>query len=129
MTRRKRKPTTLALVTGAASGIGRATTLRLLADGLRVLALDRSGHALADLAKEAGTKSLIPVTADLSDTASLDALARELLDRHGPVAHLVNNAGVWDGSPIIRLSDEAWARNFAVNVTAPFVLMRAWCRR
>lgn len=115
----------LAIVTGAASGIGRAVTLRLLSHRCRVIAIDRSEDGLASLKREQPDDYLIPCPFDLSKTAEIPSLLADLLQRHGSVKWLVNNAGVWLGAPIVEMADEAWHLNFAVNVTAPFALMRA----
>ena len=115
----------LALVTGGASGIGKATVQKLLALGMRVIVLDRSDDSLSRFSAESHDPSLIPIRFDLALTQEIPALADRVLREHGPVRFLVNNAGVWSGGPIIELSDDTWQLNFAVNVTAPFALMRS----
>jgi NAD(P)-dependent dehydrogenase (short-subunit alcohol dehydrogenase family) len=83
------------LITGASSGIGRAAALRVGAAGARVLLVARSAEKLGDVQAEverAGGKAEVH-TADLSDLASCDALVAEVLERHGGVDVLVNNAG------------------------------------
>lgn len=114
----------LALVTGAAGGIGAATVRRLVEQGLRVIALDRTAGDLAGLRKQLGAKALIPLACDLSRPRRLPAVVKKVVSRYGPITRLVNNAGIWPGGPLTELSDEAWERTFAVNVTAPFVLIR-----
>src|SRR2546430_6184801 len=47
-----------------------------------------------------------------------------LVNAHGPITQLVNNAGIWLGDPILEQTNEHWAKTFTVNVTAPFVLIR-----
>ena len=115
----------VALVTGAASGIGRATAERLLADGAKVIALDVSKEGLASLAAENAGASLATSTFDLRRSDDIPSLAAELVEAHGPITKLVNNAGVWAGGRIVEMTDETWRLNFAVNVTAPFALIRA----
>ncbi|MBI2504373.1 MAG: SDR family oxidoreductase [Candidatus Latescibacteria bacterium] len=119
------QPSPLALVTGAGRGIGLATARRLAGEGLRVIALDRDPAALDAAVQAIGPEALIPCVAELTDTAALVGVLAELVERHGPVTRLVNNAGVWPGNPIIQLDDEAWQQNLAVNLTAPFVVLRA----
>jgi NAD(P)-dependent dehydrogenase (short-subunit alcohol dehydrogenase family) len=114
----------LALVTGAAGGIGAATVRRLLSQGLGVIALDRTAGDLAGLKKQLGAKGLIPLTCDLSRPWRLPAVVKKLVQQYGPITRLVNNAGVWPAGPVTELSDQAWELTFAVNVTAPFVLIR-----
>lgn len=114
-----------ALVTGAASGIGKSTTLRLLDRGRPVIALDRSESGLAELARQSPDKLLTPITCDLAHTSELAFLAGKLLEQHGPITALANVAGAWPGGPLTQMSDDTWNLNFAVNVTASFVLIRA----
>ena len=115
----------LALVTGAAAGIGKATVERLLLKGMHVIALDRDAEALATLADAAADDALITCPFDLSLISEIPKLAADLVAAHGPVTQLVNNAGVWGGGAIVEMSDADWELTFAVNVTAPFALMRA----
>ncbi len=106
-----------ALVTGAARGIGRATVDALLAAGLRVLALDRDfeGDALV------ASGPLELVRQDLADLAAIAPRVAAL----GRIDVLVNNAGVQNGLPIERYSDEARTRLLRVNLEAPVELIRA----
>lgn len=114
----------ISLVTGAASGIGKATTLRLHEQGYQVIALDRSPEKLDELLRVCG-EGIIPCHFDLSQTEAIPAMLAQLLQTYGPITKLVNNAGVWAGGAITSMSDEAWQLNFDVNVTAPFAFMRA----
>ena len=113
------------LVTGAAAGIGKATVERLLRDGKRVIALDRAAEPLAALKDAAASDALSTCQFDLRCIADIPQLVTDLVAAHGPVTHLVNNAGTWGGGPIVELTDDVWQTTFAVNVTAPFALMRA----
>ncbi|MDP7250302.1 MAG: SDR family oxidoreductase [Planctomycetota bacterium] len=118
------KDSPLALVTGGAGAIGTATVRRLLSEGMRLISLDRSEEELQRQAEEFDTQNLITRAFDLSDSANIPHLVDDLIDLHGPITRLVNNAGVWEGAPIIEMGDDIWNLNFAVNVTAPFALMR-----
>lgn len=111
------------IVTGAGSGIGRATALRLLAEGATVVATDVSESRLADLVTEAKSGTLTVVAGDVAAHATIDAI----LDAAGnDVTGLVNNAGIMDGFlPTAEITDEIWDAVFRVNVTAPMMLMRA----
>ena len=96
-----------AIVTGAASGIGRATVTRLIADGAKVIAVDRAGvEVAADLATEAGIAAVIAAAGDRLDI-------------------LINNAGVCPAGPLAEIDDALWQSGLDVNVTAPFKLSRA----
>ena len=121
MTKRAKQP--LALVTGAARGMGAAIAMRLLGDGVRILALDRDEEGLAALAARHG--SIVPCAFDLAALDGTPAFLADLVDLHGPPTKLALNAGVWPGGPIVEMSDEVWNLNFSVNVTSPFAFMRA----
>ena len=82
----KRRPQPLVLVTGAACGIGKATSERLLHDGARVIALDRSTQALAKLATEKGRKAPLYVREfDLLQIGKCSRLIRSLVREYGPI--------------------------------------------
>jgi 3-hydroxybutyrate dehydrogenase len=107
-----------ALVTGAASGIGRAVAARLAADGLRVGVCDLDGDGAAAVA--ATLEGAFPVPADLGDSAqcrdAVDAVIRET----GRVDVLVNNAGLQKVAPLPAFPDESWNRLLAVMLSAAF---------
>jgi NAD(P)-dependent dehydrogenase (short-subunit alcohol dehydrogenase family) len=109
-----------AVVTGAGAGIGRATALRLLAGGARVIATDLLGERLADLANEPG--DVVLLTGDITEPGTIARIAGAAQ----AVDILVNNAGIMDGFlPAAEVDDDTWARVMAVNATAPMRLMRA----
>jgi NAD(P)-dependent dehydrogenase (short-subunit alcohol dehydrogenase family) len=112
------------VVTGAGSGIGRATTRQLLAGGARVVGVDIAPMRLAELAggPEPGQGKLVTVCGDVADPATIDAI----LTAAGPVHALANVAGISDHwLPPAEIDDDTWARVFDVNVTAPMRLTRA----
>jgi len=111
------------IVTGAGSGIGKATALRLLGEGARVIAADISAERLAALQLESGGDRLVGVAGDVSLQADVDAL---VLAAGSTVDGLVNNAGIMDAFlPTAEITDEVWERVFRVNVTSQMRLMRA----
>ncbi len=114
-----------ALVTGAGCGIGRSIAERLMRDGRKVIGVDVNGEALDKLAAEWGGGELATHPFDLADTGAIAALVQQLAEAHGPITALVNNAGIWPGGPIVEMSDATWDAVLAVNLTAPFALMRA----
>jgi NAD(P)-dependent dehydrogenase (short-subunit alcohol dehydrogenase family) len=116
----------VALVTGAARGIGLATAKRFLADGWRVALLDIEGeqlaHAVAGLAKADDTLAL---HCDVSDAKAVAAAIEEIARRFGRLDALVNNAGVAVFAPLLETSDADWNRILSVNLTGPFLCTKA----
>ena len=113
-----------ALVTGAARGIGRTIVEQLLHDGRRVIGLDADGNGLARLQAELAGLPLEIQTFDLMLIGEIPGLVQNLSERRGPITALVNNAGIWPGGPIAEMSDATWNAVLAVNLSAPFALMR-----
>ncbi len=113
----------VAIVTGAGSGIGRATVVRLVGEGARVVATDVAADRLADLQVELEGRDLVSVLGDISDEEVVQRVVDAAGDR---VDVLVNNAGIMDGFlPAGEVDDETWQRVLAVNVTAVMRLTRA----
>lgn len=117
-----------AVVTGAASGIGRALAERFAAEGARVVLADVEGPALERAAaalRDTGAE-VHPVVTDVSDGASVDHLAAEAAARYGPVHVLCNNAGVGAGGPISALRTEDWEWVLGVNLWGVIHGLRAF---
>jgi len=116
----------LAVVTGAARGIGRAIVLELLKQGREVSGLDINAEQLGELenvVKEAGF-SCATYCVDITDTARFTEILESLATEHGGIAILVNNAGITRDNLIIRMSDEEFDKVIEVNLRAAFVAMR-----
>jgi len=114
----------VALVTGAASGIGRAVAERLTADGFRVVVHDRDETG-AGVATEIGG---VFVQADLADPAEVWRLAVEARKAYGRVDVLVNNAGFQHVAPLEKFPLSVWQEMQQVVVTAAFQLTRSYLR-
>ena len=109
----------VAVVTGAASGIGRAMVDRFAAAGMRVVLADVEDEALgkAEAEVQATGAETLGVPTDVSDRASVDALAAATLDRFGAAHVLCNNAGVSGGmGPLWETTDKDWAWVLGVNL-------------
>jgi 3-hydroxybutyrate dehydrogenase len=113
----------VAIVTGAAGGIGSAIARRLAADGILVVASDVDGDRAARIA--ATVPHAESVAADLTDHAACIALVDGTVERHGRLDILVNDAGLQHVSPIESFPDERWETILAVMLTAPFLLTKA----
>jgi NAD(P)-dependent dehydrogenase (short-subunit alcohol dehydrogenase family) len=115
---------TVALVTGAAGGLGRAIVAALRRDGARIVAVDRQAPE-ADLWEPEGPE-IVGLACDVSERANVDATVAEAIARCGSVDILVNNAGVFDqiGSTL-RLEPAAWDHEVQVNLSGPFYATRA----
>ena len=111
------------IVTGAASGIGQATALRIAKEGGRVIAADISKERLDALVEENTGLDLVPVAGDISTEETVAAVVAAA---EGRVDALANVAGIMDNfAPIHEVDDELWERVFHINVTSLMRLTRA----
>lgn len=111
------------IVTGAGSGIGRATASRIAREGGRVIAVDVSQERLDDFASEHTGAEIVTLVADITDDAKVAEIVAAAGDR---IDGLANIAGIMDDmTPIGELTDAVWKRVFSVNVDGTMKLMRA----
>ena len=107
------------LVTGAASGMGRATALRLAAAGARVVAVDVNEAGLAETA-ELGGSGIRAEVADVSDRTAVDAVVERAVRDLGRLDGMVANAGIGHGSSFVDTTEEELDAMLAVNVKGVF---------
>jgi len=120
----------VAIVTGAASGIGRAIALRLCREGAVVAAADLDGKAVDQLAREmtaTGNRALA-VQMDVSVEKDVERMVKETQEGLGPVDILVNNAGAGTTGLIVNHSVEDWEKNMSVNLRGTFLCSREVAR-
>ena len=129
----------VAIVTGAAGGIGRAMVRGLLAAGIRVAGVDRDREPLEILATSArqqgNAAELLTITADLTDDAAPNAITNATRGKFGRIDILVNNAGIGPGAirpdswqrplKFWEITPDQWRRFVAVHTTAPLALTNA----
>ena len=120
----------LALITGASTGIGRATALRLARGGWTVLAGVRDEAAGGSLASEDASGRIVPLALDVTNAGQVEAAVASVAEQSGAstpggLDALVNNAGIGLGGPLEVLSDGEWRRQFDVNFFAQIAVTRA----
>ena len=117
----------VALVTGAARGIGRGIAKALAAEGIAVAvgytsAEDRARAVVAEIIAAGGRA--LPVAIHIEDRASVRAAVATVKAGLGPIAILVNNAAIAQEKPFETITDEDWARMMAVNLQGPFICVQ-----
>src|SRR5690242_18324943 len=106
----------VALITGAASGIGRQLALSLAAEGARIAALDRQGDGLDRLAAELKGKSVACAVADVTDLAAMRAAVPQLEMQLGPIDLLIASAGIGMETPAEPFRAEDFTAQIQVNL-------------
>jgi NAD(P)-dependent dehydrogenase (short-subunit alcohol dehydrogenase family) len=120
-----------ALVTGAGSGIGRATALLFASEGASLFVIDIDGEAAEGAAKEINASGWTAAWhhADVSDAVSVRRAFDAAEERLGTVDVLVNNAGIYPTSPVFEMDEREWRRVIDVNLSGPFLCCREAVRR
>lgn len=113
-----------ALVTGASSGIGRATALALAAEGVRVALVGRARERLNAVAQEAGPQSLVLV-AELTAPGEVERIVADTVNAFGRIDILLPNAGMYIPGNVAEGDPDAWERLLAINVSSVFRLVHA----
>lgn len=117
------------IVTGGASGIGRACVALLFGEGANVVVVDLDERRVAAAVHElGGGERLLAVGVDIADAQRVDDLVARTVERYGAVHGLVNCAGVRGVGTVLDVDRQVWDRNLDVNLTGPFNATRAVAR-
>ena len=119
----------VALVTGAARGMGAAVASRLGRDGYAIAALDVNSSGSTVTTVSAAGSPAAEYRCDLRDWDRVQQVVDEVEEQQGPIAVLASIAGVWEGIPFLELDPEAWRRVVEVNLTGTFYIARAVAQR
>jgi rhamnulose-1-phosphate aldolase/alcohol dehydrogenase len=118
----------IALITGGASGIGRAVARRLAAEGAHVVIgdLDEAGACTTadEIVRAVGSGRAIGLKMDVTDEASVRAAVEEAILAYGGLDVLISNAGIAHSAPVAEMALADWERSFAVNSTGHFLVAR-----
>jgi 3-oxoacyl-[acyl-carrier protein] reductase len=120
----------VALVTGAARGLGRIIAQSLAAAGAKVACIDVNAETLAEtvsLIQNAGGNTE-PLACDVTDSTRVNQVVQEVLEKWGTLNILVNNAGITRDNVIVRMKDEQWDAVININLRGTFLFTRAAAR-
>ena len=118
----------VAIITGGASGIGKAIAERYTKEGARVVIADLNAKAAEELAKQLGNSAL-GIAFDVTRQESIDNLVATVVEEAGRIDILVNNAGIFAMAPIPEITRDQWHKLFAVNSEGKFFTMQAVARQ
>ena len=113
----------VAIVTGSARGIGRATAELLAEHGASLVINDLDGDAAARAASEIGSETAV-YAGDLTDPSAPAALVKTAIDSFGKIDIIVNNAGYTLDAPVHKMSDDWFQKMLDIHVVAPFRIVR-----
>src|SRR5947207_7753421 len=121
----------VALVTGAASGIGKAIAIEMARQGASVVVNYHSnkgpGQPVVDEIAAAGGKA-IAIQADVSKSDDINRMVQQAVEKFGKIDVLVNNAGIEDRVPFLERTEEEWDLTLAVDLKGPFLCSQAAAR-
>jgi len=118
----------IAVVTGAASGIGEAVVRRFLQEGAKVVAADINRDAVNIICDSVSKDDILPVSVDVTRKSSVDAMVNDAVEKFGKIDVLVNGAGIIAYSPFLEMNEEEWDRVISVNLKGYFLCGQAVAR-
>jgi NAD(P)-dependent dehydrogenase (short-subunit alcohol dehydrogenase family) len=114
--------TKVALITGGGRGIGAGVARKFAKEGLKVAVAARSEEQVREVADEIDG---LAVHMDVTDAASIDQAVATVREKLGPIAIVVNNAGITDSAPVVKTPEEQWRKIIDVNLTGTFLVTKA----
>ena len=117
--------TSVAIVTGASSGIGRCTAQRLVEAGYRVVLAARTESKLNEAVEQIGSERAEPHPCDVTDAEQVEGLIEKTAEDHGRIDVLANVAGMVMSKPLAKCTQEDWQQMVDVNLTSVFTATRA----
>lgn len=117
----------VAVVTGAARGIGRAIATVLAREGAQVFVADRDvagGQTTAAAIIDGGVAAALPV--DVTDLGSTEAMAASVVSQAGGIDIVCSNVGMYPETPLVEMTPSQWEEVLSVNLTGGFLVLRAW---
>ena len=117
----------VAIVTGAAQGIGKAIAAKLASAGAAIVIVDRTIESATEAAEEikAFGSTMLPVQCDVANAADVDAMVKKTQETFPTIDILVNNAGITRDNLLIRMNEQDWDIVIDVNLKGPFLLTKA----
>ncbi len=117
----------VAIITGSARGIGQATALKFAAEGARVVVCDLDRKAVDEVVAQIAAigGQAIGFTVNVTDKASIAAMVKGVMDKHGRIDVLVNNAGIVDDAMLRKMTDEQFERVIDINLKGTYNCARA----
>lgn len=121
----KRLEDKVAIITGGASGIGKATVIKFLGEGAKVIIWDIMEEKAAQLLNETGSDNLEFIKTDVTDFSSTENAAKKVFDKYGRIDILINNAGITKDATLLKMTPEQWKQVIDVNLTGVFNCTKA----
>jgi 3-oxoacyl-[acyl-carrier protein] reductase len=121
----KRLENKIAIVTGGAQGIGKATVIKFLNEGAKVTIWDILEEKALQFKKETGNENLDFIRVDVTDLASVETAAKTVFNKYGRIDILINNAGITKDATLLKMTPEQWKQVNDVNLTGVFYCTKA----
>ncbi|AZV41421.1 3-oxoacyl-ACP reductase FabG [Peribacillus asahii] len=115
----------VAIITGGAKGIGKVTAKRFLEEGAKVVICDYDQSAGQAALADLGSNDVSFFQVDVTNTAQVETMVQSTIDTYGRIDILINNAGITNDGFLVKMSEEAWEKVLAVNLSGVFKCTKA----